>query len=177
MMALWLWWSRSLGWWSTLTRHRLCAGVTADPFFSVFYSIGLDVWGIDFSCCLCVPQVTGPPTMFPSTRRSTPWVVMAKCGRSMERNFPMISVPEPRSSAVTRRMSRTWTPWSTSWGLMVCGSVSFCYVYMTHIQLVLHISSTLHFLFFHKFDFSVFPPRWSTFSFTMLEQLKTQYLS
>lgn len=36
MMALWLWWSRSLGWWSTLTRHRLCAGVTADPFFFCF---------------------------------------------------------------------------------------------------------------------------------------------
>ena len=39
--ALWLWWSRSPGWWSTLTRHRRCAEVTTDPFFSDFCSVRL----------------------------------------------------------------------------------------------------------------------------------------
>lgn len=41
--ALWLWWSRSPGWWSTPIRHRLCAEVTTDPFLlssAVFLSFG-----------------------------------------------------------------------------------------------------------------------------------------
>lgn len=81
---------------------------------------------ICFSHCFCVPQVTGHPTTFPSTRRSTCWVVMSKCGRSMEMTSHTISVPEPRSSVVTRLMSRTWTLWNISWGSTVCGSVSVC---------------------------------------------------
>lgn len=94
-------------------------------------------------------QVTGHHIMFPSTRRSTLWVVMDKWGRSMERTFPMISVPEPRSSAVTRLMSRTWTLWSASWGLTVCLILS---VNMTFIQLVLQISLS----YFFPVDFSIF---------------------
>lgn len=48
MTALWLWWSRSLGWWSTLTRPRLFAEVTSHP-FSLFLH---DVFHSDVSKAL-----------------------------------------------------------------------------------------------------------------------------
>ena len=53
--ALWLWWSRSPAWWSTLTRHRRCAEVTTDPIFFWFLqrSFHLGVCRINLPLRLC----------------------------------------------------------------------------------------------------------------------------
>lgn len=99
------------------------------------------VWGIHLSPCVCEPQVTGHPTTCPSIRRSTPWVVMRKCGRGTERSFPTISVPGPRSSVATRLTSRIWTLWSTSWGLMVRSYVSVPWCIKTNgLAFLLYVS-------------------------------------